>query len=112
MPSFAENKQVAEIILDQIGGRKALVMIGANDPSKLDVVDYGIRIHLPRNKTSANRLTIKLEPSDTYTMRFHRDSFSRKTMTPSSKTIVTLEDVYSDQLAPMIESETGLYLRL
>lgn len=49
------DNQIAATILQQIGGKRFVVMIGSHDFINLG---NGLRMSLSRNKTSANRLEI------------------------------------------------------
>ncbi len=61
--------EIANTILDQLGGNKFLAMTGANH---LLADGNTLRMTLPKNNSRANRLYITLDPDDTYTMRFFR----------------------------------------
>lgn len=101
---------VAKIILEQIGGGKFIAMTGGKNFIDLG---NGLRMNLARNKTSANRLEIILDrETDTYTMKFYRQTFSKKTFEVSKKDIALHEGVYCDRLEEMFTFTTGLYTRL
>lgn len=76
---------VAKTILEQLGDGKFIAMTGSKE-----FIDWGngLRMNLARNKTSANRLEIILDrATDTYTMKFFRQTFSKKTFEVSKKDI-------------------------
>lgn len=101
---------VAKTILEQLGGGKFIAMTGSRDFIDLG---NGLRMNLARNKISANRLEIILDrETDTYTMKFYRQTFSKKTFEVSKKDIALHEGVYCDMLEEMFTSVTGLYTRL
>ncbi|MCS2893522.1 hypothetical protein NXY11_06525 [Parabacteroides faecis] len=101
---------IAQTILQQIGGRRFSTMTGSKNFIDLG---NGLRMNLTRNKTSANRLEIILDrETDTYTMKFYRQTFSKKTFEVSKKDIALHEGVYCDMLEEMFTSTTGLYTRL
>lgn len=101
---------IAQTILQQIGGRRFSTMKGSKNFIDLG---NGLRMSLVRNKTSANRLEIILDrETDTYTMKFYRQTFSKKTFEVSKKDIALHEGVYCDMLEEMFTSTTGLYTRL
>ena len=101
---------VAKIILEQMGGGEFVAMTGSKNFIDLG---NGLRMNLTRNKTSANRLEITLDrETDTYTMKFSRQTFSKKTFEVSKKDIALHEGVYCDMLEEMFASTTGLYTRL
>lgn len=101
---------IAQTILQQIGGRRFSTMTGSKNFIDLG---NGLRMNLARNKTSANRLEIIWDrETDTYTMKFYRQTFSKKTFEVSKKDIALHEGVYCDMLEEMFTSATGLYTRL
>lgn len=106
---------VANIIYNQLGGNKFVVMTGSKN-----FLDDGntLRMALAKNASKANRLWITLEADDTYTMRFFRYTaprFSTKTYTFSDEKITevrTIKGVYCDMLQELFTEVTGLYTRL
>lgn len=107
--------RVADIILQQLGGNKFLVMTGA----KHLVADGNtLRMTLPKNMSKANRLHITLDPDDTYTMRFFKFTAGRL----DKKTFEWKEDkvtevklvkgVYCDMLQEIFTATTGMYTHL
>jgi len=106
---------VANIIYNQLGGNKFVVMTG----SKNFLEDGNtLRMALAKNASKANRLWITLEADDTYTMRFFKYTaprFSTKTYTFSDEKITevrTIKGVYCDMLQELFTEVTGLYTRL
>ena len=92
---------VAQTIADQIG-RVAFVMMGAkNLLGSEDHLQFQIR-----GSKKVNRIVVKLEPSDTYTVKFYTGSALK------IRQVAEVSDVYADSLRRVIESETGLYLSL
>lgn len=63
------EKTVPEIILDQLGGNRFLVMTGCHH---LLGDKKSLQMKIPRNASRANYLKITLEPDDTYRMEFWR----------------------------------------
>jgi hypothetical protein len=92
-----DDLSVANTIKQQIGGR-ALFMLGAihfvGDSDSLRFKIRGSRI--------ATHITIRLEPSDTYTMIFD------KVRGVEIKKVAVHEGVYFDGMNQIIESVTGL----
>ena len=111
------EKTVPEIILDQLGGNRFLVMTGCHhrlgDKKSLSMT-------IPRNASRANRLEITLEPDDTYRMEFRRyrdECFSIRNgkcyQTKAINEIVqTYDGVYFDQLQALFTHVTGMYTSL
>tara|TARA_R110000822_G_scaffold120633_4_gene254163 strand:- start:5038 stop:5352 length:315 start_codon:yes stop_codon:yes gene_type:complete len=99
----AQQLQVAETILQQLGGTRRLsVMTGAKNYVALE---SGVTFKLGRGaKDGITHVTVELDPSDTYTVRFSR-VWGTKVTTKSE-----LSDVYCDQLVELFESRTGFYL--
>ncbi len=106
---------VADIILDQMGGQRLIVMTGVKH--FIDMGD-GIKMSLPRNKSKANRLYIKLEANDTYTMRFYkfkqgRFDIKNACYIPEKEVEVEkIEDVYCDELQSNFQRVTGMLTHL
>lgn len=106
---------VAETILNQLGGNKFIVMTGskhfASDGNSL-------MMNLARNITSANRLKITLNSLDTYDMEFTRytaPKFNTKTGVFKGESIfkiTAVEGVYCDQLRKVFTNVTGLHTSL
>lgn len=111
------EKTVPEIILNQLGGNRFLVMTGCHhllgDKKSLSMT-------IPRNASRANRLEITLEPDDTYRMEFRRyrdECFSIRNgkcyQTKAINEIVqTYDGVYFDQLQALFTHVTGMYTSL
>jgi hypothetical protein len=96
---------VANTILQQLGGGRALMMLGAGQP----VGDAtSVMFAIKGSPLKVNKIRITLDPSDTYTVEFLR--YSRKTL---EVTVTNYWDgVYAEDLRRVIESHTGLYLSL
>lgn len=93
---------IASTILAQLGGNKFLVMTGAKNAMGTD----SLSMQLARSSSKANRLKIKLEANDTYTMIFGR--YAKLEV----KTVAEYRDVYADQLRSIFEAETGMITAL
>ena len=110
---------VANTILQQLGGKRFIVMTG----SKNFVGDeHGLTMTLARNKSRANRLRITLTAMDDYNLEFYRYSPSRmkvdhKKMTcewvpQKRETVKRYNGIFCDQLEEIFRITTGLYTRL
>lgn len=106
---------IPQIILDQLGGNKFVVMTG----SKNFVADGNtLRMTLAKNASKANRLYITLGSDDLYTMHFFRFTagrFNSKTCSFTDDKITevkTYEGVYCDQLQELFTKVTGMYTSL
>jgi hypothetical protein len=107
--------RVADIILQQLGGNKFVVMTG----SKNFLSDGNtLRMSLAKNGSKANRLEITLEADDTYTMRFYKYTAGRLNKKTFSWTedkveeVSTVDGVYCDMLQPIFTQVTGMYTHL
>jgi hypothetical protein len=97
----------AKTVLQQIGGNKALYMMGSKQVSYSEK-NKTVNIRIGRNKTSANYLVIHYDRGkDLYDVEL-----VRATRKGSRTTKAEAEGLYADQLKPWIEKETGLYLSL
>lgn len=96
-----ETLDVANTIRDQIGSRAFYMMGAKNLLGSPDSLAFQIR-----GSMNVNRISITLDPSDTYTVRFVRVRGLKV------KEVATVENVYADALKPVIEKHTGLYLSL
>ena len=106
---------VAEKILEQLGGQKFIAMTGANH----FVADGNtLRMTLPKNASKANRLYITLDSTDTYTMHFFKYTAGHL----NKKTFAWIEDkvvevrtdsgVFWDSLRAIFTEVTGMYTHL
>lgn len=98
---MAENRVITETILQQIGGKRFIIMTGAQ---KLCETERGLGFMIPGKLSmdGINAVRITLEFNDTYTMKFMR-------MTPTKlKVIAEVTDVYCDQLETIFTGRTGL----
>jgi hypothetical protein len=93
---------VAKIILEQLGGQgKLVVMTGAYN---FIAFPNGLSFKLKSRK--ANYVKITLNAMDLYDVQFQK-LFGMK-----SKVVAEYDNLYFDQLIPIIEKETGMYLKL
>ena len=93
--------EIAEAILQQLGGRRFIVMTGA----KHFVADgNALRFRLPSDfaKNGVNAVRITLNGCDTYDLVFSNVSGLDVTE------IATVTGIYADQLRDVFRSETGL----
>lgn len=107
--------KTADIILEQLGGNKFLVMTGAHH---LLADGNTLRMQLPKNESKANRLWITLEADDTYTMDFFKFTAGRLNKKTFSWTddkrvdVKKIKGVYCDMLQDIFTSVTGMYTYL
>lgn len=95
---------VANTILQQLGGRRFILMTGAKD----FVGDANsLMFRIGKNSGGVSKVKIILEPSDTYRVIFYRIRQTRKTA--AQITIVhEADDIYFDQLPDLFKRITGL----
>ena len=97
------NDSVPNTILSQLGGGRRLGMfLGAKEyVCSEDSLSFRFTA---RGAKGINKVNVRLDPSDTYTVQFFR-------ATKAGVKLVTEEsDVYCDQLVSVLEQKTGLYL--
>lgn len=110
------DKQIATTILNQLGGKRFVVMTGAKD---FIAIDNGLRFKVGRNASKANRVEIKLNGLDLYDMTFikyrpfsvkidHKKG-EVKTIEEKAETVREYNDIYFDQLQELFTETTGLY---
>jgi hypothetical protein len=92
------NIEIANIILDQLGGRQFTSMTGAKN---LVATQGGLHFKLPRGlaKDGITSVLVVLDPSDTYTVSFHNSR---------GRTVASYDETYCDQLRGLFEDVTGL----
>lgn len=102
--SSDERKQIANVMLSQLGGRKFLVMTGCKDLFYYERDNMVVlRMSVGRNCKGINRFEIAYnEGRDLYELRFIR---TRKNV---DKIVSEHKGVYSDMLSDMFEGETGM----
>ena len=93
--------QIAQTILAQLGGNRFIAMTGAKN---LVDIGNGLQFKLPANfaKSGINLVSVKLEPSDTYTVDFFK--FRGLNLTP----IESASHVFADELRGLFTATTGL----
>jgi hypothetical protein len=103
---MTRNVEVANTIVEQLGGRKFLTMTGARN---LTAIPDGLSFRLPNRfaKNGINAVKIILTPMDTYTV-----TFSRIFKVTLCSEISVHEDVYAEDLQGLFTSTTGLDTRL
>ena len=100
------NNQIAETILQQLGGNKFIAMTGANS---LGAEENALSFRFP-NKSGANTCRITLNSLDLYDIQFIR--IRKKQGIPQFKTTAEHNNIYADQLQSIFTEETGLYTSL
>lgn len=98
---------VSQMILTQLGGRRFIAMTGAKDFVDSESEGY-LSFRLPARfaKNGINRVTITLDPSDTYTIEAIKCSSGKDGV--KEETIEKHERVYFDNLQMMFTAMTGL----
>jgi hypothetical protein len=97
------SKQIAQTILEQLGGRRFIAMTGAKNFGFLDsVLDFW----LPSSPTGVNRVAVILKDDDTYTVKFF------KVKGIQVRTMNEVSGVYCDMLEDVFVENTGLLTRL
>jgi len=133
-----KNKEIANIILQQLGGRHFAIMTGAK---QFVAIDNGIRFRIGRNATRANQVKIVLRFDDTYNMEFwhigkevnpytilmryakkglSEEEYNKQVKAATERAkkaaepakLKAYEGIYFDQLQELFTQYTGLYTRL
>lgn len=104
-PEVSQDKQVAGVILKQLGGNKFLAMTGATHLvcGKDEKGQYMMGCKLRRNKAGAQYMRISLTVMDTYEMQFVK--FNSKT--GEKKIVQDLSGIYNDTLQETYTRITG-----
>lgn len=97
-----DDIEIAKIILQQLGGQgRLVVMTGAYN---FVAIRNGVSFKI-KNR-SVNYVEIKLNGKDLYDVKFGRIAVGKMKVKSEHN------DVYFDELIPLFEKETGMYLRL
>lgn len=91
--------QVAQIILNQLGGNKFLAMTGA---SHLSADDKSLHMKIGRNAKKVTHCSITLNNQDTYDVAFFKCGKTK------SDKIAEYQDIYAESLTTVFEDVTGL----
>lgn len=97
--------KTGQIIHQQIG-LQAFAMMGAKN---IMLLENGLQWKVGRNQKKVTHITVTLDPSDTYTVKFQNVG---RAPSFKIKDIAEVSDVYAENLRRIIESNTGLYLSL
>jgi hypothetical protein len=104
---MSTNMTVAKTILEQLGGGRFVAMTGCKN---FVGTENALTFKIPRAKDGINACEIKLEPSDTYKVRFFRVGDRRTGYKHTDKSVH--EDIYCDSLQDLFTRVTGLYTSL
>lgn len=108
MYDATEAKKIATTIMQQIGPR-FVPMIGAYNLAshREGALSFRFKAQVPKvNGKRPNWIKVTLDPNDTYKVEFGRIRGLEFTV------LETVENVYCDQLAPMIEETLQLRLSM
>lgn len=97
--------QVANTILEQLGGGRFLAMTGAKS---LMGGDRALSFRLPANfaRDGINAVRVELANDDTYSVTFYR------VRGVAVQTVASLDQVYADQIRETFRGVTGLEVSL
>ena len=104
-----DQTTVAETIREQLGGSKFTAMTGAKDFlsfSHGEEFGHGLQFALPARSANGgiNRVTVRLDPTDTYTVSFFRITHRGMHVTP----VDVYNDVHAEDLRRIFTEATGL----
>ncbi len=100
--SNAANLQVAETILQQLGGAGRLRMFAGCKDFAGD--ENSVQFKVGKNEKKVTCCRIVLDASDTYTVVFYAGR------SVNLKKVYECSDVYNDSLVSIFEAQTGMYL--
>lgn len=104
-------KQIADTTIDQLGGRRMILMTGAKhfvyDPARPGRLTFKLPT---RTGNPWNYVEVNLTANDDYTISFFRVSTRNYKLTIKPGPVH--EGIYCDQLRPIFEKVTGLYTSL
>lgn len=109
MPTKEENMEIANTILNQMGGMGRIqAFIGAR---YFAIVNNGIVFGFPhRLRSKPNEMTITLDRGrDLYNIQFARVVFKRGYIV-GKKELKSFDGIFCDQLMDIFEQETDLFL--
>ena len=106
---MSENTQIAQTILEQLGGRRLIVMTGARN---FIAIERGLSFRVPRAKDGINVITVELTPADDYTVTFSRLRRAKGAYAPTRTVVSKHDGIYCDQLQDLFLRATGLETRL
>lgn len=110
--------EVANSILNQLGGNQFTSMTGAKYFIALDEQLGALRFHLGKNASKANRVKITLQWDDTYLVEFIKYTSYKynirtgKETQEKSEVLKSIDKVYCDTLREVFEDYTKMYTRL
>jgi len=100
-----EANEIANTILDQMGGARKLKLFTGAD--KFIAYPNGVAFRWPSQQPSrGNMMKITLDPDDTYSVEFMHASKS------GAKSVAKMDGVYAEDLMDIFEKQTGLFLTL
>lgn len=106
---------IPQITLQQLGGARFRAMTGAKDFAAL-TDGRTLRFRLPGKSgfvsQGINHVEIRLDESDTYTIKFYRVKRKAGDLMPTITEIEKREDIYCDVLQEVFTRVTGLATRL
>lgn len=97
------SSQVAQTILDQLGGQRFSTMTGAKNYVGSD---NSLMFMIGRNQSKANKVRVTLNADDLYDVEF----FSIRGVNVTKK--AERSNVFADQLRDVFTSVTGMYTSL
>lgn len=111
-----KNMEIANTIMQQLGGRRFVLFTGAKN---MLAIDNGLRFTIGKNISKANRVEITLNGLDLYDMRFYKYSPAHMKVNHKAMTAEWVEekvvevrkfaDIFCDQLQELFTETTGLY---
>ena len=104
MENRERSQEIAQTILEQLGGNKFRAMTGAHSFMSKEA---GLVFKFPNGKNRIFALEVNLRPDDTYEMKFFK-----KKGRYNVEVAKEYQGVYCDMLQSLFTDETGLDTRL
>ena len=100
------SKEVANTILQQLGGRRLIAMTGAKDFITHNDQCGGLSFRIPQmTGIKVNYVKVILNGMDLYDVEFGRIRGN------NYKVLSSFTDIYAEDLIELVEKETGLFLQ-
>ena len=103
------NVEIAQTILNQLGGRRFTAMTGAKNHT---AIEEGVQFKIGRNSKAINTVRIQLNWKDLYDVTFSRVSMNRKTFEVKNTVKASYTDIYAEDLQEVFEKATGMFTSL
>lgn len=105
MNTKQESKEIAQTIINQLGGKEFVVLTGSNG---FIIHESGVSFRVGANPKKISHCTITLNSGDLYNLIFYSTQYSENGQSLKNETELT--DIFCEDLKDVFESKTGLYV--